>query len=150
VPDEQLRVWEARGSIEWIGLRDDMPEVLRQSNIVALPTTYGEGVPKILLEAAAAGRAIIANDVPGCREIVLDGVTGLLVPPNDTKGLADALRELLRDPARRRAMGLAGRQLAEREFDEALVARRTIAVYRRLLDARPPESIRRTSQPERA
>jgi glycosyltransferase involved in cell wall biosynthesis len=90
-------------------------------------------VPKTLLEAAACGRAIVAADMPGVREVVRTGDTGFLVPPHDIAALAEALAALVRDAPRRRAMGRAGRALVEREFGEEGVARQTLALYRALL-----------------
>src|SRR5690606_34931013 len=75
------------GAVEWWGPRTDMPKVLAQAHVVCLPS-YGEGVPKVLLEAAAAGRPIVSTDVPGCREVVEPGLNGLLVPPRDGAALA--------------------------------------------------------------
>jgi glycosyltransferase involved in cell wall biosynthesis len=103
--------------------------VWRQAAIAVLPSTYGEGVPKALLEAAACARPIIASDVPGCREVVRPGETGLLVPARDIRALADAISALAGDAVRRKAMGSAGRALVEREFGEDIVARETLAVY---------------------
>ena len=116
-------------SIEWLGPVADVRAVWRRAAIAVLPSSYGEGVPKALLEAAACARPIIASDVPGCREVVRPGDTGLLVPPRDIQGLADAIAVLAGDPVRRKAMGRAGRALVERDFGEDIVARETLAVY---------------------
>jgi glycosyltransferase involved in cell wall biosynthesis len=133
VPVEKLKEWKAAGAVEVWGRRDDMPAVLAQSWVVCLPSYYGEGVPKSLLEAAASGRPIVTTDMPGCRDVVLDGETGLLVRPRDADGLARALKTLLADPDLRLRMGAGGRRLAEREFSEAKVAQETLAVYRSLM-----------------
>jgi glycosyltransferase involved in cell wall biosynthesis len=93
-------------------------------------------VPTALLEAAACGRPIVAADMPGCREIARPGETGLLVPPGDVGALADAIAELAGDPARRAAMGRGGRELIMREFTDAIVAERTLALYREALGER--------------
>jgi len=103
--------------------------VWRRAAIAVLPSTYGEGVPKALLEAAACARPIVATDVPGCREVVRAGETGILVAPRDVEGLAAAIAALAADPARRSAMGRAGRALIEAEFREDIVVRETLAVY---------------------
>jgi len=86
-----------------------MPEVFAQSNIVVLPTTYGEGVPKVLIEAASCSRVIVATDVPGCREIVRHNENGLLVPPRDSRALASALKTLIENPELRVKLGARGR-----------------------------------------
>ena len=136
IPESTLQRWHSEGKIEWWGTRDDMPNVLAQANIVVLPTTYGEGVPRILMEAAAAGRAIVATDVPGCREIVRHGENGLLVPPGDLEALAEAMMKLLRDPVLRKRMGARGREIVTATFLEERVVRETLAVFRELLGER--------------
>jgi glycosyltransferase involved in cell wall biosynthesis len=89
-----------------------------------------------LLEAAAAGRAVVTTDVPGCRDAIEPGVTGLLVPVRDAESLAQAIEQLLANPEQRTAMGLAGRKLAEAEFDVRAVVDKHLAIYQRLLDSR--------------
>ena len=133
LPESALRRWDDEGSIEWWGQREDMPAVIAQAAIVTLPSYYPEGVPKSLIEAAACGRAIVATDVPGCREIARAGLNADLVPPRDPAKLADALDRLLGDPARRAAYGAAGREIAVNEFCERRVMEETLALYRRLL-----------------
>lgn len=133
VPRSQLESWNAQGAVEWLGRREDIPEILAASHIVALPSAYGEGVPKILIEAAACGRPIVTTDIPGCREIVRDGVNGLLVPAGSPEALAGALRRLIVDPAARRRMGAAGRLIVEEEFSQRQVVAETLAVYRSVL-----------------
>lgn len=128
-----LRALAAEPGIEWLGYVEDVREVWRRAAIAVLPSTYGEGLPKALLEAAACGRAIVATDTPGCRDIVRSGETGLLVPPHDVGALAEAIAALASDPERRQRMGAAGRTLAEREFAEAIVAEQTLALYRAAL-----------------
>jgi glycosyltransferase involved in cell wall biosynthesis len=111
-------------------------EVWRRAAIAVFPSTYGEGVPKALLEAACCTRPIVAADMPGCREVVRHSETGLLVPPNDVAALAEAIAALARDPARRQAIGGAARVLVEREFGEAAVAEQTLALYQAALSER--------------
>lgn len=127
--EQELAAWHAEGAVQWWGFREDMPEILAATAIVCLPTAYGEGVPRILIEAAACGCALITADRPGCREIVQAGVNGLLVPPRDAPALADALRQLLSDPERCRRFGAAGRARVLAEFSEAHVIAQTLAVY---------------------
>jgi glycosyltransferase involved in cell wall biosynthesis len=138
IPNETLQHWQAEGVIEWWGLRDDMPEVLKAVSIVALPSYYREGVPMILLEAAASGRPIITTDMPGCREVVRPGENGLLVPPRDAKALYTALCALLQDPALRTRMGARSREIAVAEFSEEHVLKQTLAVYQELLGEQWP------------
>jgi glycosyltransferase involved in cell wall biosynthesis len=132
IPREVLQRWNQSSVVEWWGQRSDAPAVLAQARIVVLPS-YREGLPKVLLEAAASGRPMIATDVPGCREIVEPGVTGVLVPPRDASGLAHAILALLDDPERCRQMGARARDLAEREFGIEAVVSRTLDVYRECL-----------------
>ena len=135
--ERTLAALAAEPGVVWRGRVEDVREVWREASIAVLPSTYGEGVPKALLEAAACGRAIVATDMPGCREVVRSGEpgveTGLLVPPGDSAALEEALAALVRDPARRRAMGEAGRPLVEREFGEGRVAEQTLALYASVL-----------------
>lgn len=132
IPAAQLETWRAAGIVEWHGRQEDMARLLAQSHIVCLPS-YREGLPKALLEAAASGRAIVATDVPGCREAVRHGVNGLLVPARDAAALADALRRLITDPALRREFGQRGREMAEKEFSVEKITAETLALYRKLL-----------------
>ena len=115
VPKRQLLKWNNGGKVEWWGHRNDMPEVLSQARLICLPSYYGEGIPKILLEAAACGRAVVTTDMPGCRDAIESDVTGLLVPPRDAVALANAIEQLLSDSRLCHDMGKAGRALAERE-----------------------------------
>ena len=126
----------AEAGIDWLGPVADVREVWRRASIAMLPSTYGEGVPKALLEAAACGRPIIATDVPGCREVVRPGETGILVPPGDITALAAAIEALAGDPARRVRMGAAGRARVESDFAEDIVVRKTLAVYHAALQER--------------
>lgn len=118
----------AAGAVETWGFRTDMVAVLAGCHLVCLPS-YREGVPKALIEAASVGRAIVATDVPGCREIVREGENGLLVPARDAGALAGALQTLIEDPALRRRMGVAGRALVEAEFSMKAVVNATVDLY---------------------
>jgi glycosyltransferase involved in cell wall biosynthesis len=138
---ETLSAIAAEPGIEWLGPVADVRAVWRRAAIAVLPSTYGEGVPKALLEAAACARPIVAADVPGCREVVRLGETGILVPPRDVHRLAEAIAALVRDPARRIAMGQAGRALVERDFSEEIVARKTLALYRAALRQRRTQRV---------
>jgi len=128
----RIHEWQAGGSIEWLGRRDDIPRIIGQSNIVCLPS-YREGLPKTLIEAAAVGRAIVATDVHGCREVVKHGVNGLLVPPRDPIALAEALELLILNPELRTRMGDESRKRAEAEFGSDLINKQTLQVYASML-----------------
>lgn len=130
---EELSEWQRCGAIEWWGFRRDMSAVFAASHLVCLPTYYGEGVPKVLIEAAACARAIVTTDTPGCRDIVQDGYNGLLVPPRDERALADAIESLLGDGERRREMGGNGRRRVEEQFGLEGVTSQTLAIYEEML-----------------
>lgn len=134
VNEADLSVWRSAKIVELLGHRHDIARLFAQSNIVVLPS-YREGFPRVLLEAAACGRSVVTTDVPGCRDAVEPGVTGLLVPPRDAVALADAIQRLLLDAELRERMGQAGRQLAEREFSIEKAVAAHLAVYRELMGA---------------
>jgi glycosyltransferase involved in cell wall biosynthesis len=133
VPEDQLIAWDENGPVEWWGFQENMPSVFANAHVMCLPSYYREGVPKVLIEAAACERPIVTTDMPGCREIVHDGENGLLVPPKDATALAEALRKVLMSPARRRRMGARGRQIVQKEFSLEHVVRDTMSVYDELL-----------------
>jgi glycosyltransferase involved in cell wall biosynthesis len=136
LPQAQLQALAREPGIAWLGRVADIREVWRRAAIAVLPSTYGEGMPKALLEAAACARPIVTTDMPGCREVVRPGESGLLVAPHDIDGLAAAIERLAGDRALRRRMGEAGRALVERDFGEAVVARQTLTLYREALAER--------------
>lgn len=133
IPESTLLGWSAGGDVEWWGRRRDMPAIMRSVSVVCLPTFYGEGVPKVLVEAAASGRPIVATDWPGCRDIVRHGWNGTLVPPRDVAALADALGAMLADRDLRSQMGARGRHLALSRFTEAHVVDSVLRVYDELV-----------------
>ncbi len=134
INEAELSAWRSAEIVDLLRHRHDIARVFAQSNIVVLPS-YREGLPKVLLEAAACGRAVVTTDVPGCRDAIDPGVTGLLVPPRDSVALADAIQRLLLDAELRERMGQAGRKLAEREFSIEKVVAAHLAVYRGLMEA---------------
>lgn len=132
ITEAQLMSWRKSGSVEWWSHRQDMPNVYKTVNIVCLPS-YREGLPKVLIEAAACGRAIVTADVPGCREVVRNGVNGLLVPGRNTMALAQAIKNLILDEGLRRKMGQEGRKIAEKWFSVDTINRETLLLYDALL-----------------
>ena len=136
VNEDELDAWRSAGIVELLGHRNDIESVFAQAHMVLLPS-YREGLPKVLLEAAACGRAVITSNVPGCRDAVEVGVTGLLVPPRDSKALAVAVEHLIRNPQLCEDMGLAARQLAEREFSIEKIVSEHLSVYDSLIE--PPD-----------
>ena len=133
IPIEKLKEWNNSGIVEWWGHQSDMPTVYHKSTIVCLPTSYGEGLPKSLLEAASCGRPIITYDVPGCREIVKDGYNGYLVQPKSIDGLVEAIILLINNYKLCVQMGKNGRKLVEKHFTQEKIARETIAVWEEVL-----------------
>jgi glycosyltransferase involved in cell wall biosynthesis len=134
VTEKQLRGWESAGLVELFGYREDISNLFSKSNIVTLPSFYGEGLPKVLIEAAACGRAVITTDHPGCRDAIELNKTGLLVPTRDPVGLADAISFLLEDSVRRSEMGVSGRRRAENIFDVKQVVTEHMHIYEKLLE----------------
>lgn len=132
VPRSQLDRWIQEGVVEWWGHRTDMPEVIRQANVVCLPS-YREGMPRSLLEAAAMGRAIVTTDVPGCRDAVASGQIGKLVPVKDARALATALKELIESPQERSRLGMLASAFAQENFSEDKVLARHLELYASLL-----------------
>ena len=132
VSDKDLAAWRDEGIVELLGHRPEIPTLFAQSHIVVLPS-YREGLPKVLIEAAACGRAVTTTNVPGCRDAIEPDQTGLLVPVRDPHALADSIQRLIEAPDLRRRMGAAGRALAEREFAIGQVVEAHLALYRELL-----------------
>jgi glycosyltransferase involved in cell wall biosynthesis len=133
VTSAEIAQWRNAGEVEVLGHCHDMPGIFAASNLVVLPSYYREGLPKVLVEAAACGRAVVTTDMPGCRDAVEPGETALLVPPRDATALAHAIRILLTDSARRHSMGVAARSLAEREYAIERIIAKHLEVYRGLL-----------------
>ena len=127
--ESDMRQWEAAGDVTCLGFREDIAELLAACHIACLPS-YREGLPKSLLEAAAAGKPIVTTDVPGCRTVVHDGVNGLLIPARDAQALARAITRLVEDPQLRARLGRSGRQRAELEFSCGTINEQTLNVYR--------------------
>lgn len=133
VPVTRLNKWHGTHGIEWWGHSNTMSETYAQAHIACLPSFYGEGIPKTLLEAAACGLPIITTDTPGCREVVQQGVNGLLIPPRNAQALTEALAQLIIDPALCHRFGQQGRIRAKREFSESIINTQTLAVYQEAL-----------------
>ena len=133
VPETTLHAWHEEEVVEWWGHRDDMTKVFSSTHIACLPS-YREGLPKVLLEAAACARSIVTTDVPGCREVVREGENGLLVPAREAQGLADALRRLIKNPELRAEMGQRSREIVLKEFSSEKVIAKTLELYGELIE----------------
>ena len=116
IQEQEVRAWEAAGSIHWAGPVSDVRAYLREASVYVLPSHH-EGTPRTVLEAMAMGRPIITTDAPGCRETVIDGDNGLLVPVQDAEALAHAMERFLAEPALLERMGQRSRRLAEEKYD---------------------------------
>lgn len=129
VTEKLLIKWNDEGTIEWWGHRADMAATLAEATLVCLPTYYGEGVPKILLEAMSVGRPIITTDMPGCRELVESGRTGALVERKNADSLARAIEDLLSNPDRLAVAGQEARKLVIAEYSVGQVIDQTLRIY---------------------
>lgn len=128
VPRAEVESWNREPGIKWLGNVEDIAGLWARAHIAVLPSRR-EGLPMSLLEAAACGRPMIAADVPGSREIVIPGETGLLVPVDDARALADAIATLAADPALRAKFGEAARRLVVERFSDAVIGRHTVDLY---------------------
>jgi len=146
ISEDQLLSWDRSGIVEWWRHRDDMPAVYSKATLICLPSYYGEGLPNVLAEAGASGRAVVTTDVPGCRQAVSHEVNGLLVPARNSKALSAAIQRLLGDTELRRRLGSMGRERAVREFSHATIVRSMLGIYRGLLNGKWPASGRTTSE----
>lgn len=131
VPVEVVQGWDAAGVVRWLGHVDDMASLFSTVDVVVLPS-YREGLPKGLIEAAACALPLVTTNVPGCREVVSDGVDGLLVPVRDGVALAEAIARLHDDPNLAASLGRSARAKVLERFDEKIVIERTLDVYREL------------------
>ena len=128
IPEIRLKEWVQEGVVEWWGHREDMPAVYAAAMLVVLPS-YREGLPKVLLEAAACGKAMVTTDVPGCRDIVRDRFNGLLVSPRDSMALAAAIEELLPDQETREVMGQRSRTRVMAEWSGPRITEQVLGLY---------------------
>ena len=127
-----LDAWSREGLVEFPGFVQETPRLLQSSSIAVLPSFYGEGVPLFLLEALATGLPIITTTTAGCRDTVVDGQNGILVPPQDPERLADAIQQVALDAGLRARMGRSGRTLAEERFSTEQVGGRIISLYEQI------------------
>ncbi|WP_305402619.1 glycosyltransferase family 4 protein [Photobacterium leiognathi] len=132
--EKEINQYSDNGDIIWLGQCSNMPELISQCDVVALPTMYGEGVPRILIEACAIGRPIITTALGGCKDICIDNENGFLVESNDTKSIALALTKLCESFSLIESFGLNGRKLVESKFSNESVFEQNIDIYRKLLN----------------
>lgn len=130
-PQELMNI-EAEGIAKWLGHRNDIASLLASASIFCLPTHYREGLPRVLVEAGAAGLPIVTTDVPGCREVVIPGRNGLLIPPRNPEALADALQHILQDTLERKKMRVESRLIFEDKFTSNAVRAALNECYKKL------------------
>jgi len=121
--------WQKEAVVEFLGQRSDVLELNQAAAVVVLASTQGEGIPRALLEGAACGAPMVATDVPGCRDVVVDGENGVLVPPAAPEKLAGAILHLLHDEALRQRMGQAARERVKAVYSDHQVIAQTCAIY---------------------
>jgi glycosyltransferase involved in cell wall biosynthesis len=132
VPPQVAAKWCDSGVVELLGHVEDMPALFREVDAVVLPS-YREGLPRALIEAGATGVPLVTTDVPGCREVVCDGVDGLITPVRNVEALAQAISRLQEDAALAKQLGAAARAKAVALFDERIILARTLEVYDELV-----------------
>ena len=131
---DQLDEWRSERLIEVFGFRSDVPELFSKSSIIVFPSYYGEGLPKVLIEAAACGRPVVTTNHPGCIDAIIPNETGFLIPIKDPVALADMIQRLIEFPLLRIKMGAAGRALAESSFSIDLIVKMHMDIYQDILE----------------
>ncbi|EJN6961215.1 glycosyltransferase family 4 protein [Photobacterium damselae] len=134
IPINEITKLNDNGDINWLGTCDNMVNVINSNSVVCLPTRYGEGVPRILIEAASCARPIIATNVSGCKEIIKDGINGYLISVNDSTSLAKHLRYLFDNKNISKNMGIEGRNIVKAVYNKNIVLKETLKIYNTLGD----------------
>lgn len=129
ISKKQLLKWQSEGSVKWLGKTNDVVNVLKNSTLVCFPSTYREGVPKALIEAASCGRPIVTYNVPGCNEIVVNNVNGYLVKKGNIENMCNAIIKIISDKKIQNKMSIHGRKLVLNEFSENIILDKTLKVY---------------------
>lgn len=132
ISEQTLREWENEGIVEWLGHTNDVVQIWKNAHVAVLPS-YREGFPKSLIEAMASGRPVITTDTTGCREVIEDNVSGILVPLYNAIAVADALQKLAQNATLRQQMGRAARRRTERFFSDKIIAAQTMQLYRKAI-----------------
>ena len=132
VTESELNEWKKEDIVKILGFRSDIAALFSKSNIVIFPSSYREGLPKVLVEAAACGRAVITTDTPGCRDAIIPNKTGVLVPIKNANAVADAAEYLINNPETRKAFGKAGREFAEQVFNIEDIVEKHLKIYREI------------------
>ncbi len=129
IPEDIFYKWIDDSNVKYLGDVKNMSQLINKNNIIVLPSFYGEGLPKILIEASACGRAIITTNNPGCRDAIENNITGILIPPQDANALAKAIQKLVNNPRLCKKMGRKGRLLAEKKYDINKIVEKHLYIY---------------------
>ncbi|MFA0468876.1 glycosyltransferase family 4 protein [Vibrio breoganii] len=133
---KEIESFSSKGLIDWLGQRDDIPELIKSASVIALPTQYGEGVPRILIEACAIGRPIITSQLGGCRDICKNGENGFIVNPPYVESIKSAIKTLYLNRKLINNMGRKGREIVVKEFSNDIILSQNIDFYRSLLNTK--------------
>ena len=137
VCEQDMAAWEGEGVIRYLGISNEVPSLIAQADCVVLPS-YREGLSRVLLEAASMAKPIVTTDVPGCRDVVEDGVNGFLCKVKDAKSLAAQMEKMiLLEPAQRLEMGRKGREKVVANFDEGIVIEAYRGVIGEMFESEP-------------
>lgn len=134
IPLDVIKSWNDAGIIEWLGKSDNVFDLIKSSNIVALPSVYSEGIPRILLEASSVGRVCVTYNAGGCGSIVVNDVTGLVVEKKDIATLVEKFEYLIRNPDIRLTMGLHARARVEEKYSSELILENTLQMYKKAIN----------------
>ena len=129
IPEEILAQWNKFDFIDWVGYQSNMVNIFKMASIVTLPTFYGEGMPKVLIEAMSCSRPIVTTNVPGCRDLIVDQFNGILVKPKDHLDLANAIEKLICDQDLCKKMGLRGKEIAHKKYNQEKITKETLDLY---------------------
>ncbi|WP_256450016.1 glycosyltransferase [Kluyvera sp. CRP] len=126
---KQINIWNDKGDITWLGTRDDINELIKLSNVIVLPSIYAEGIPRILLEAGAVGRAVITYNIGGCNSLIKNGINGFVVEKKNIEQLSVKLEELIADKNLRARLGRNARRIIEAKYSSEIIIKKTLRVY---------------------
>ncbi|MDV0845173.1 glycosyltransferase [Klebsiella quasipneumoniae] len=130
---DQILQWEKEGKIIWLGRRDDIQNLIRNSHVVILPTKYSEGVPRIIIEACAMGRSCIVGNVPGCKAIIKDNFNGCVLKTHSASEIAEKIEYLRDNMEIRKKFGLRSAEIVKERFSKEIVIDKTLCVYNKIL-----------------
>ncbi len=131
IPLERIEEWQNEGLLEWLGMRSDVEVLLKDCNIMVLPTKYAEGIPRIILEACSVGRACIVGNMPGCRTIIDNGVNGIILQEHSVDELSTSLKLLCENSELRSAFGVLSSEIIKKRFSKDIIVKKTIEVYKK-------------------